>query len=70
MDAFPLELLFVFQAEDGIRVHCVTGVQTCALPIYVDGTEQSITAAQYAICLASFYRAELTALYVDRKSVV
>src|SRR5882672_8052478 len=21
---------FFFQAEDGIRVHCVTGVQTCA----------------------------------------
>src|SRR5438034_8973669 len=26
-------LFFFFQAEDGIRVHCVTGVQTCALPI-------------------------------------
>src|SRR5437588_8478816 len=26
---------FFFQAEDGIRDHCVTGVQTCALPIYV-----------------------------------
>ena len=25
---------FLFQAEDGIRDHCVTGVQTCALPIY------------------------------------
>src|SRR5436190_7343464 len=25
--------VFFFQAEDGIRVHCVTGVQTCALPI-------------------------------------
>src|SRR5215204_9165 len=24
---------FFFQAEDGIRDHCVTGVQTCALPI-------------------------------------
>src|SRR5438034_516028 len=23
-------------AEDGIRDHCVTGVQTCALPIYVE----------------------------------
>src|SRR5476649_2507820 len=23
-----------FQAEDGIRGHCVTGVQTCALPIW------------------------------------
>src|SRR5438034_11441074 len=26
-------LLFFFQAEDGIRDHCVNGVQTCALPI-------------------------------------
>src|SRR5438034_3327415 len=25
--------IFFFQAEDGIRAHCVTGVQTCALPI-------------------------------------
>src|SRR5260221_9329587 len=24
---------FFFQAEDGIRDHCVTGDQTCALPI-------------------------------------
>src|SRR5947207_6916308 len=29
--------LFFFQAEDGIRDHCVTGVQTCALPIYKGG---------------------------------
>src|SRR5438132_2670625 len=26
---------FFFQAEDGIRDHCVTGVQTCALPISI-----------------------------------
>src|SRR5438034_282093 len=26
--------IFFFQAEDGIRDHCVTGVQTCALPIW------------------------------------
>ena len=32
--------------------------------VYVDGTEQSITAAQYAICLASFSGAELIACYV------
>src|SRR5260221_15135 len=30
--------LFFFQAEDGIRYHCVTGVQTCALPIFTGGT--------------------------------
>src|SRR5205807_7796935 len=27
--------LFFFQAEDGIRDYKVTGVQTCALPIYM-----------------------------------
>src|ERR1017187_9018021 len=27
---------YFFQAEDGIRDTSVTGVQTCALPIYVD----------------------------------
>src|SRR5437588_4481641 len=33
---------FFFQAEDGIRDHCVTGVQTCALPIW--GGHRSIVA--------------------------
>jgi nucleotide-binding universal stress UspA family protein len=32
--------------------------------VYIDGTEQSITAAQYAICLSKLTDAELTALYV------
>src|SRR6266516_5854338 len=27
-------IVFFFQAEDGIRARTVTGVQTCALPIY------------------------------------
>src|SRR5215203_4901953 len=31
---------FFFQAEDGIRDIGVTGVQTCALPISLAGTEQ------------------------------
>src|SRR5687767_15979370 len=32
--------LFFFQAEDGIRGKLVTGVQTCALPIFAaDGAE-------------------------------
>src|SRR5256885_8674458 len=30
---------FFFQAEDGIRDYKVTGVQTCALPIYRSGRE-------------------------------
>src|SRR5688500_19474930 len=30
-------MFFFFQAEDGIRDYKVTGVQTCALPISLDG---------------------------------
>src|SRR5260370_34649664 len=30
-------VFFFFQAEDGIRDSSVTGVQTCALPIYLVG---------------------------------
>src|SRR5438034_4691512 len=33
---FRCLLCFFFQAEDGIRDHCVTGVQTCALPISLE----------------------------------
>src|SRR5260221_3815189 len=52
---------FFFQAEDGIRDHCVTGVQTCALPILSStlraGTEPGrvylglLEAARVAECL-------------------
>src|SRR5256886_11404221 len=31
---YRLRVFFFFQAEDGIRDLTVTGVQTCALPIY------------------------------------
>src|SRR5260221_2005584 len=34
--------IFFFQAEDGIRDHCVTGVQTCALPINSSQAEDGI----------------------------
>src|SRR3989454_6521163 len=34
-----LVLVFFFQAEDGIRDYKVTGVQTCALPIYSGRSE-------------------------------
>src|SRR5476649_3031100 len=36
--------VFFFQAEDGIRDHCVTGVQTCALPILP--AENHVTSAR------------------------
>src|SRR5207249_7298052 len=34
----PLCFIFFFQAEDGIRDRNVTGVQTCALPIFETGS--------------------------------
>src|SRR5438105_10505746 len=43
--ALLLVILFFFQAEDGIRDPLVTGVQTCALPIWsdLDGAETDDT---------------------------
>src|SRR5256885_7890701 len=38
--------IFFFQAEDGIRDYKVTGVQTCALPIYHARTASSQRVAQ------------------------
>src|SRR5256885_12606592 len=32
-----MSIFFFFQAEDGIRDYKVTGVQTCALPIFASG---------------------------------
>src|SRR2546430_13573467 len=40
-------LFFFFQAEDGIRDLTVTGVQTCALPIF------SSTEASFFFCFSS-----------------
>src|SRR5690349_19025817 len=38
-------LVFFFQAEDGIRDLYVTGVQTCALPIYSPGKSRRASAS-------------------------
>src|SRR5690606_40661137 len=35
-------IFFFFQAEDGIRDFHVTGVQTCALPIYIRACNMNI----------------------------
>src|SRR5687767_738430 len=39
---------FFFQAEDGIRDKLVTGVQTCALPIYLVRVNEFLTVAELA----------------------
>src|SRR5256885_12306684 len=45
-----LDFVFFFQAEDGIRDYKVTGVQTCALPIYYIETPEDV-AARVRRCL-------------------
>src|SRR5256885_7588644 len=45
--SFIIVLFFFFQAEDGIRDYKVTGVQTCALPIFgFDAGEYSLNLAK------------------------
>src|ERR1039457_7414439 len=39
---------FFFQAEDGIRDYKVTGVQTCALPIYLVADHYRLAKEAYA----------------------
>ena len=74
---------FFFQAEDGIRDVAVTGVQTCALPIYVrtrsyfDNSELASTGIPEGpvLDLLQPHRGQLpeevfTTVFEDRKSVV
>src|SRR5256885_16611442 len=44
-------MFFFFQAEDGIRDYKVTGVQTCALPIFTNSsaTLNAPTSGQYEL---------------------
>src|SRR5690348_17693188 len=42
---FVIFFFFFFQAEDGIRDGRVTGVQTCALPIFEEDTGAEVTPA-------------------------
>src|SRR3712207_8267719 len=44
---------FFFQAEDGIRDIGVTGVQTCALPIFIGMPEGHFPLAQAVVHLAT-----------------
>src|SRR5690349_25126947 len=44
-------LFFFFQAEDGIRDLYVTGVQTCALPIFQGGNVGGPAARVQRLCL-------------------
>ena len=52
---------FFFQAEDGIRDTSVTGVQTCALPIYIklDVLEPFYNHPDYIRVMSQHLKAEL-----------
>src|SRR3712207_7671213 len=41
-----MKVIFFFQAEDGIRDIGVTGIQTCALPIYLANRRQGTQSAK------------------------
>src|SRR5438034_6095853 len=64
---FLFLFFFFFQAEDGIRDHCVTGVQTCALPILLLKSKAPFTTDSMNRCSApTMCHARSTA--GDRKS--
>src|SRR5947209_14319505 len=60
--------IFFFQAEDGIRDIGVTGVQTCALPIYRVAADRTLDRVK-ALLEHSGDRASLAELYNNRGAV-
>src|SRR5256886_10245031 len=48
-----VDLFFFFQAEDGIRDLTVTGVQTCALPIFVGATRRVLVVHEATSAVAT-----------------
>src|SRR5699024_11946351 len=62
---------FFFQAEDGIRDRNVTGVQTCALPILLHGSQLMIhEASTFAVGTKSEMQKTLNALKSMDNSIV
>src|SRR3712207_8974490 len=67
---------FFFQAEDGIRDIGVTGVQTCALPIYTDALVERVGLGERAgdkletLSLGNQQRAQIAAALVHDPEVL
>src|SRR5690625_7565992 len=59
-------MFFFFQAEDGIRDGHVTGVQTCALPIWVFSAKEPIPSAAVS-SVPSLSVIDLEALWVSKQ---
>src|SRR5256886_12488348 len=60
--ALCFRYVFFFQAEDGIRDLTVTGVQTCALPIYLSALLPSFRKADSDGLLETLHLAALATL--------
>src|SRR5690606_40719743 len=61
---------FFFQAEDGIRDFHVTGVQTCALPISLDGeTAELISGIFTEVVCAPDADADARAVFAKKKNL-
>ena len=63
-------LFFFFQAEDGIRDSPVTGVQTCALPIFVLMAVEQGTSSLNWVSLGNFFGRSSFATLMGLISVV
>ena len=61
-----LIICFFFQAEDGIRDCDVTGVQTCALPIWIKVLPQGDGGACHVGFRSCFYRVVEDGRLVER----
>src|SRR5256885_3911239 len=57
---------FFFQAEDGIRDYKVTGVQTCALPIYAKDKEKIAAGLKKAFEMHVDPKNDKSETYLDR----
>ena len=58
-------LFFFVQAEDGIRDYDVTGVQTCALPIYVGYDPENLLHLNISLPATAYPDAESHLSYYD-----
>src|SRR5258706_9972467 len=67
-------MLFFFQAEDGIRDWSVTGVQTCALPIYLSSKPVTFQAGTYKLSVMwapeRTFRLKLRHIFIPERFLV
>src|SRR5207237_2870645 len=69
---FICVIFFFFQAEDGIRDSSVTGVQTCALPIFLapsaDQTTQPVNSVSGS-CIGTTRKSPVSGLMITEATV-